>query len=194
MVDRSLEQIDGGPGDAGGVVPGVATDSDRTEHGDHAGYAFAQGALGDLDADLAGCGFDGSVARLFHQVSFADADDEIAHRLRGGVAEEAVEHLFPGELRLFVKDGGDVGNHLSLDFPDGHDFRKDGGPRKGSGRKGEDTGGGRGTRCGRAGDHPGRFQGRGRWAPLAFRDVPEKTEKGFGDVMGVGFLREIGHI
>ena len=45
------------------------------------------------------------------------ADGETAHGLRGGVAEQAVEHLFRPEERRLPERPGDVGHHLRLDLP-----------------------------------------------------------------------------
>src|SRR6185437_13325390 len=48
----------------------------------------------------------------------------VAHGLRGCVTKQAIHHLLAREGGMLTADGGDIGDHLRLDFPDRHQFRQ----------------------------------------------------------------------
>jgi hypothetical protein len=78
----------------------------------------------------------------------AHAHDEIAERLRGGMPEQAPQHLFAAQRGVASVGSGDVADHLALDFPDRDQLRQQRQPAQRAGRQCQRTGGERGALCG----------------------------------------------
>ena len=84
--------------DLAGVVPRIGADTERARQRHHPRQRTAQRAFGQLDADPVRNGADPVRSRRLHDPALARAHREVAHRLRGCVAEQAEQHLFASEL------------------------------------------------------------------------------------------------
>ena len=116
--DLAAKSVDGGLADGPGVHQRIATDEDGAENGQPAGQGLADGLLCDLYADAPQELLDDPQAGLLDDDPFTDPRHHIAHQHGRTVAEQAIDHHLPVELRRLAEAGGHIGDHLLLDFPD----------------------------------------------------------------------------
>jgi hypothetical protein len=182
-VDFFFEHLDGGFGDLGGIVVGIAADTKRADDGQPACDSFGDAFLGEIDADFSGDLLQDLMCGLFDEVAVADAHDKIAHGHGGTVAEDAVEHLALRECGGLAVETCEVGDHLPLDAPYGHKFRDDGQPAHGAGWQCQSPGSGGGFGGSRIGDLSSAGGGVGERLFLGVGDAPDQFKNGIRETI-----------
>jgi len=158
------------------VVIRVSADAERTHHRQPARQALAYRALGDLHADALGHALGHRIRHAAEQQAVAHAHHQVAERLRGGVAEQAPQHLLAAQFRVAAVGGGDIADHLRLDLPDRDQFRQHGKPAQRPRRQRQRAGGERGSLRGAVGDAACLGLRLAAGADLAARDVADEVE------------------
>ncbi len=135
-----------------GVVVRIRTDAERTDDRQPARDAASDQALGNADADLRCDALDHAQRHVLDQEARADLHDDVAHRLRGGMAEQAIQHARGRQLGADAVGGRDVRDHLALDAPDRDELGHDREPADRARRQRKRAGRDRGPVGGRRGD------------------------------------------
>ena len=114
----SLKKLNGRPSNLAGIVVRIRANSERANYWEPPRNTFANNSLGNA-IYLPGDCLKGTKRDAANEESLADSHDQIANSLGGGMAEETVKHLFTREKGLLTVGASNIGDHLSLDLPEG---------------------------------------------------------------------------